>query len=159
MHVLVVCVHSVGARSTIHLVDETGALAWSGGSVLAALSWLCEQGEDSVVGITDDGPELFLIERCGCPTMTLPSLSLRRAHYGGCSDLPKLPGLSPDPTLRARGLADDPETLLEQRRRRADWVRRATGPAANDNPRPRRPHDASASELKEQRPPDWGGAW
>ena len=135
MYVLLVRCEAAGRRSRIHVVNDEGVLDRSTATVQEALRWLVEQGEGSVVAMTDDGPELFLIEPCEGLQMTLPSLSLRRASHGLCGDPPGVPGLSPDPTLRARTLEDRQETRAERRRRRATWVRRATGPAANDTPR------------------------
>lgn len=128
MFTLYVCRDGLKDRSTIHLIDETGALAYSGDMVHDALSWLCEQGELDVVAITDDGPELFLIEPCGAPSLQLPSLSLRRQHLGRCCDLPRLPGLDPDPKARAGLLAECPVSAAKRRRRPQQWMRRATSP-------------------------------
>ncbi len=102
MYTMLVCCDSAGHRQTIHLVNDQGSVAYRAPDVPSALRWLVHRGEDQVVAMTDAGPELFLIEPCGCPTMTLPALSLRRAHHGGCLDLPKLPGLSTGPAARAR---------------------------------------------------------
>ena len=135
MYVLLVRCEAVGRRSTIHLVNEDGARQFSSRTMQEALRWLVDRGEEAVTAMTDDGPELFLIEPCEGLQMTLPSLSLRRAHHGRCCDPPPLPGLSPDPTPRAQILADRQETSDERRQRRAAWVRRATGPAADDGPR------------------------
>ena len=126
MYVLMVCSEAPLHRSTIHLVDEQGSLAWSGPAVQDALCWLDARGEVSVVALTDVGPELFLIEPCEGLQMTLPSISLRRAHHGHCCDLPDLPGLGPDPALRARVLEDRQETAAERRAQRARSVQRAT---------------------------------
>ena len=128
MYVLLVRCVAAERRSTIHLVDEEGRHAHAAATVQEALAWLVERGEASVVAMTDVGPELFLIEPCEGLTMTLPSLSLRRAFYGRCGEPPPLPGLGPDPALRARILDDRQETALERRARRSAWVRRATGP-------------------------------
>jgi len=135
MYVLLVRCEAAGRRSRIHLVNDDGTRERSAETVQEALRWLVEQGEGSVVAMTDDGPELFLIEPCEGLQMTLPSLSLRRASHGLCGDPPGVPGLSPDPTLRARGLEDSQATRAERRQRRAAWLERATGPVANDNPR------------------------
>lgn len=126
MYVLMVCCEGPTRRATIHLVDEAGARAWSGPTVQAALCWLDARGEASVVGLTDIGPEVFLIEPCEGLQMTLPVRSLRRAHHGRCCDLPDLPGLGPDPALRAGVLEDRQETVTERRARRGRWLRRAT---------------------------------
>jgi len=126
MYVLLVRCVATERRSTIHLVDEQGRHAHAAASVQAALAWLVDRDEHQVVAMTDVGPELFLIEPCEGLQMTLPSLSLRRAFYGRCSDEPPLPGLDPDPALRARILEDRQETALDRRRRRSASVRRAT---------------------------------
>lgn len=126
MYVLVVRCWKPGNPARIHLVDEMGKRAWSGPTVPKALAWLDARGEAWVTAITDDGPELFLIEPCEGLQMTLPSYSLRRSHHGHCCDLPDLPGLGPDPPLRAHVLEDRQETASERRARRARWVRRAT---------------------------------
>jgi len=127
MYVLLVRCVAVERRSTIHLVDEQGRHAHATATVQEALAWLVERGEGQVVAMTDDGPELFLIEPCGGLQMTLPSLSLRRAFYGRCCDPPPLPGLGPVPTLRAPILEDRRETATERWRRRFASVRRAAG--------------------------------
>jgi len=126
MYVLLVRCVATERRSTIHLVDEQGRHAHAAATVQEALVWLVEQGEASVVGMTDVGPELFLIEPCEGLQMTLPSLSLRRAFHGRCGEPPPLPGLGPDPTLQARVLEDRQETAIGRRRRRSACVRRAT---------------------------------
>ena len=135
MYVLIVVLDRPKRSITVRLVNEDGAVAYSAPSVHAALSWLWLHGEREVVAYTDDGPELFQIETCDHPAMRLPSVSLRRSHLGGCCDLPKLRGLGADLADGAEVLEDRPETPQEGRRRRKMWVRRATGPAANDNPR------------------------
>jgi len=135
VYVLIVVLDRTKRSITVRLVNEDGAVAYSAPSVHAALSWLWLHGEREVVAYTDDGPELFLLETCDHPAMRLPSLSLRRSHLGGCCDLPKLRGLGADLPDGAEVLEDRPETPQERRRRRKMWVRRATGPAANDNPR------------------------
>lgn len=135
MYVLLVRCEAPGRRSTIHLVNEDGGLQYSGPTMAGALRWLVDRDEFTVVAMTDAGSELFLIEPCEGLQMTLPSLSLRRAHLGRCCDPPPLPGLRPDPTLKTRVLEARGETVVERRARRARWIRRATGPAANQNPR------------------------
>ena len=86
MYVLLVRCETAGRRSRIHLVDDAGALARSTATVQEALRWLVERDEASVVAMTDDGPELFLIEACEGLQLTLPSLSLRPGAAPG-SDL------------------------------------------------------------------------
>jgi len=135
MHVLFVVVERTGCNPTAHLVNEDGALVHSAPSVHGALSWLWLHGEREVVAYTDAGPELFLLETCDHPVMVLPSLSLRRSHHGGCCDPPKLRGLDAALADRVEVLEDRPELSQDGRRRRKMWVRRATDPAANDNPR------------------------
>ena len=135
MYVLLVRCEAPKHRSTIHLVDENGRLEFSSPTMQEALRWLIDRGELSVTAMADDGPELFLIEPCEGLQMTLPSLSLRRAYLGRCCDPPPLPGLRPDPTRFARILDDRKVSPLEARRRRANWVRRATADVANDNAR------------------------
>ena len=128
MFTLYVCHDGLKHRATIHLIDEAGALVYSGPAVADALRWLQVRGELSVVCMTDIGPELFLIEECGCPTLALPSVSLRRAHLGRCCDPPAILGLEPDPARRAAILDDRAMTGTERRRRRQNWLRRATSP-------------------------------
>jgi len=135
MYVLLVRCDAVGRRSTIHLVNEDGRLEFSSHTMQQALRWLIDRGQDSVTAMADDGPELFLIEPCEGLQMTLPSLSLRRAYHGRCCEPPALPGLRPDPARFARLLDDGKVSPPERRRRRENWVRRATADAANDNPR------------------------
>lgn len=128
MYTLLVAIDGTGRRPTIHLVDDRGRLARTETDVPAALAWLVQRGEDQVVAMTDAGPELFLIEPCGCPTMTLPALSLRRSHHGGCGELPQLPGLRPAEHRRARILENDKTTAKEQRKRRRAWLFRDLSP-------------------------------
>ena len=135
MYVLLVRCEAEGRRSSIHLVDEDGRLEFSTSTMQVALRWLVDRGEETVTAMADDGPELFLIEPCEGLQMTLPSLSLRRAYHGRCCDPPPLPGLRPDPTRFARILDDAKVSPLERRRRRENWVRRATADPANDNAR------------------------
>ena len=135
MYTLLVRCENPADRSTIHLVDEDGRLQFSSRTMQEALRWLVERDELSVTAMTDCGPELFLIEPCEGFQMTLPSLSLRRAYHGRCCEPPALPGLRPDSTRAARVVEENDATRTAKRKRRADWVRRATGPAANDNPR------------------------
>lgn len=128
MFTLYVCHDGLKHQATIHLVAEDGPLAYSGPSVASALHWLQARGEFSVVCMTDGGPELFLIEPCGCPTLALPSVSLRRAHVGRCDDPPRLLGLEPDPIRRARILEDRALGPARRAGRRQAWLRRATTP-------------------------------
>ena len=128
MFTLYVCHDGLKHRARIHLIAEDGALAYSGPSVASALHWLQARDEFSVVCMTDDGAELFLIEPCGCPTLALPSVSLRRAHLGRCDDPPRLLGLEPDPTRRARILGDRALGPAGRVLRRQAWSRRATTP-------------------------------
>jgi len=125
---LYVCRDDFKQRATIHLIDEAGALVYSGPAVADALRWLQVRGENSVVCMTDAGPELFLIETCGCPALALPSVSMRRAHLGRCCYPPAIPGLEPDLTRRPHILEDRAMTGTERRRRRQEWLRRATSP-------------------------------
>ncbi len=119
MYVLIVVCETGGQSVSIHLVNDAGALAFSGPSVHAALSWLWLRGEDQVVAYTDAGPELFSLEPCSCPELHLSSLSLHRSLLAGCSDLPRILGLGLDrrdrqPANRHRSRAS------ERRRRRRD---------------------------------------
>ena len=135
MYVLLVRFDGFKQRSSIHVVDQDGDLVKSARTMQEALQWITGMGEFSVVAMTDVGSELFLIEPCEGLQMTLPSYSLRRAFHGRCCDPPPLPGLTPDPTRQARLLDTTALTALEDKRRRANWLRRATGPAADDAPR------------------------
>ena len=137
MEVILVCHHKTGDRASIHLVNEDGKRMHSARTVQNALRWLWDRGERQVVAITDVGPELFLIEECPGLTLTLPSLSMRRAFHGRCDDLAEKLGIGPDLTLRARVLAAAAPDRAAAVRRRKRWLRRATTPAitgaANDN--------------------------
>ena len=135
MYVLLVRYDGFKQRSSIHVVNEDGELVKSARTMQEALQWITGMGEFSVTAMTDVGPELFLIEPCEGLQLTLPSYSLRRAFHGRCCDPPPLPGLTPDPTRQARLEDLQLETALEGKRRRANWLRRATGPAAADAPR------------------------
>lgn len=126
LYVLYVVCQGPRQKPSVRLVNEEGALAHSAPDVPMALRWLWGQGEEQVVAMTDEGPELFLIERCDAPALRSPSLSLRRAHAGGCCDLPPLLGLDRGPATRPRGLEDRPETPGERRLHRPYWLRRAT---------------------------------
>ena len=126
MYVLLVCLDRDWGSSWVHVVDDQGKLAHSGPAISDALRWLWDKGEEQVVAMTDVDPELFLIEPCEGLQMTLPALSLRRAHHGHCCDLPALPGLDPDPGLRARLLDGCAEVPFESRARRARSVRHPT---------------------------------
>ena len=128
MFTLYVCTGYDQGRSTINLIDESGALAFSGPTVRDVLAWLWARDECTVVCMTDDGPELFLIEACGSPTLCLPSVSMRRAHLGRCDDPPRILGLESDPIRRARILDDRDIGPAARKRRRLDWLRRATAP-------------------------------
>ena len=137
MNVILVCHHGTGDRASIHLVNEDGKRMHSARTVQHALRWLWERGDREIVAMTDIGPELFLIEACAGLTLTLPSLSMRRAFHGRCDALAGKLGIGPDPTLRARVLdAGAPDRAAAQRRRKR-WLRRATTPAiigaANDD--------------------------
>lgn len=142
MYVLLVCHRADQNHASIHLVDEDGALVNSEVTVQNMLRHLWQQGERQVVAMTDEGPELFLIEECDGLTLALPALSMRRAFHGRCADLPGFLGVGPDPTLRARVLAEAAESAAAKRQSRDRWVRRATVPdritAANDNHSPPR---------------------
>ena len=102
MEVILVCHHGPGDRATIHLVNEDGKRMHSARTVQDTLRWLWERGERQVVAMTDIGPELFLIEECAGLTLTLPSLSMRRAFHGRCDAVAEKLGIGPDPTLRAQ---------------------------------------------------------
>lgn len=137
MYVILVCHRPDQHQASIHLVDEQGGLVHSERNVQNMLRHLWQQGEREVVAMTDVGPELFLIEECDGLTMVLPTLAMRRAFHGRCADLPAFLGEGPDPTLRARVLADAADEARAKRRSRQRWVRRATVPdriaPANDN--------------------------
>lgn len=142
MYVLLVCHRADQNHASIHLVNEDGGLEHSEATVQNMLRHLWQQGERQVVAMTDDGPELFLIEECDGLTMVLPTLSMRRAFHGRCADLPAFLGVGPDPALRARVLADDAAEARAKLRTRQRWLRRATMPdqvkAANNNRAPRK---------------------
>ena len=135
MYTLLVRYDGFKQRSSIHVVDGDGELVKSARTMQDALQWITGMGEFSVTAMTDVGPELFLIEPCEGLQLTLPSYSLRRAFHGRCCDPPPLPGLEPDPTPKPRTQGREREAAIEAKRRRANWLRRATGPAADDAPR------------------------
>lgn len=118
MYTLIIATDSLMQNVLIHIVDERNQIAHRASTVDSALSWLWLHDERQVVAMTDDGPELFLIESCSGRVLTLPSLSMRRAHLDRCCDPPKLPGLSPDPPVKTRLIEHDPETHEAKRRRR-----------------------------------------
>lgn len=134
MYVILICASAGSTGSGFHAVNDNGKREHSTRTMQELLRWLVDAGEVSVVAITDDGPELFLIEPCEGLQMHLPAISLRRKHIGRCADLPPLPGIADDPTLRARVLDNLGEDSVARTKRRNKWLRRATYRPGNDIP-------------------------